>query len=104
MYAIIKANGKQYKVEPGQKIELDRINAEPGEVVSFDEVILYSNDGESVLGTPLLDGYSVKAEVLEHFRAPKIIVFKMKRRKRNRVKRGHRQEKTRLQINEIVPA
>ncbi|MDD3694734.1 MAG: 50S ribosomal protein L21 [Lentisphaeria bacterium] len=104
MYAIIKANGKQYKVEPGQKIELDRMLGEPGDMVSFDEVILYSNEGESSVGTPLLSGCSVKAELLEHFRAPKIVVFKMKRRKRNRVKRGHRQEKTRLRISEIVLA
>ena len=102
MYAIIKASGKQYKVEPGKKIELDRVSAEPGEVIDLTEVLFYSNDGQSMIGEPTISGACVKAEVVEHYRGPKLIVFKMKRRKRSRVKKGHRQEMTRLKVTEIV--
>jgi large subunit ribosomal protein L21 len=104
MYAIVKANGRQFRVEPGKKLELDRISAEPGSVIDFDEVVLFSKDGETKIGTPFVEGITVKAEVLEHFRARKLIVFKMKRRKSSRIKKGHRQEKTRIQITDIVVA
>jgi len=102
MYAIIKASGKQYKVEPGKKFEMDRVSGEPGEVIDLTEVLFYSNDGQSTIGDPTISGACVKAEVVEHFRGPKLIVFKMKRRKRSRVKKGHRQEMTRLKVTEIV--
>ncbi|MFA6930700.1 MAG: 50S ribosomal protein L21 [Lentisphaeria bacterium] len=102
MYAIIKASGKQYKVEPGKKIELDRVAGEPGEVIDLNEVLFFSNDGKATIGDPVIAGACVKAEVVEHFRGPKLIVFKMKRRKRSRVKKGHRQEMTRLKVTDIV--
>jgi len=102
MYAIIKASGKQYKVEPGKKFEMDRVSGEPGAVIDLNEVLFYSNDGQATIGDPTISGACVKAEVVEHFRGPKLIVFKMKRRKRSRVKNGHRQEMTRLKVTEIV--
>jgi len=102
MYAVIKASGKQYKVEPGQKLELDRVSAEPGDVIDLTDVLFYSNDGQATVGDPTISGACVKAEVIEHFRGPKLIVFKMKRRKRSRVKKGHRQEMTRLKVTDIV--
>ncbi len=104
MYAIIKASGKQYKVEPGKKLELDRMAGEPGEVIDLTEVLFYSNDGQVMIGDPVISGACVKAEVIEHYRGPKLVVFKMKRRKRSRVKKGHRQEMTRLKVTEIVVA
>lgn len=104
MYAIIKTSGKQYKVEPGQEFEIDRIAANEGDVVDFNEVLFIDGDGEAKIGAPTVAGAVVKAEVTKHFRGTKLIVFKMKRRKRSRVKNGHRQELTRLTVKEIVGA
>ncbi len=104
MYAIIKTSGKQYKVEPGQDFEIDRIAGEAGAAVDFNEVLLISNDQDTKFGTPTIAGAAVKAEIKEHFRGPKLIVFKMKRRKRSRCKNGHRQEMTRVTVKEIVGA
>lgn len=104
MYAIIKTSGKQYKVEVGTKFEIDRIEGEVGSVVEFGDVLLTS-DGENLnVGTPTVAGAKVTAEITDHVRGPKLIVFKMKRRKRSRVKKGHRQELTRLTVKDIVLA
>ena len=104
MYAIIKTSGKQYKVEPGQDFEIDRIAGEAGNAVDFDQVLLISDDAKTTYGTPVVAGAVVKAEIKEQFRGPKLIVFKMKRRKRSRCKNGHRQDMTRLTVKEIVGA
>lgn len=104
MYAIIKASGKQYKVEPGQDFEIDRIQGEAGTAVDFSDVLLISKDDATVFGEPTVKGAVVKAEIKEQFRGPKLIVFKMKRRKRSRCKNGHRQDMTRLTVKEIVEA
>jgi large subunit ribosomal protein L21 len=104
MYAIIKTSGKQYKVEPGQDFEIDRIAGDAGTAVDFNDVLLISNDAGTTFGAPTIAGASVKAEIKEQFRGPKLIVFKMKRRKRSRRKNGHRQEMTRLTVKEIVGA
>ena len=104
MYAIIKTSGKQYKVEPGQTFEVDRISGAAGDAVEFKDVLLISNDANTTFGTPTVPGALVKAEITEHFRGPKLIVFKMKRRKRSRRKNGHRQDLTRLTVKEIVGA
>ncbi len=102
MYAIIKTSGKQYKVEAGTKFEIDRIEGEVGSVVEFGDVLLTS-DGETLnVGNPTVAGAKVQAEITAHVRGPKLIVFKMKRRKRSRVKKGHRQELTRLTVKDIV--
>ncbi len=71
-------------------------------MIDLTEVLFYSNEGQSTIGDPTISGACVKAEVVEHFRGPKLIVFKMKRRKRSRVKNRHRQEMTRLKVTEIV--
>ncbi len=102
MYAIIKTSGKQYKVEPGQDFEIDRIPGNAGDAVDFGEVLLISNDNDTVFGAPTVSGAVVKAEIKDQFRGPKLIVFKMKRRKRSRCKNGHRQDMTRLTVKEIV--
>ncbi len=103
MYAIIKTCGRQYKVEKGSKFEIDRVAGDEGSSIEFAEVLFLSADGQATVGTPTIAGACVKAEIIEHLRGPKIIVFKMKRRKRNRVKKGHRQELTRIVITDIVP-
>ncbi len=102
MYAIIKTSGRQYKVEKGSKFTIDRVAAEEGSSIEFTEVLFVSNDGQAIVGGPTIAGACVKAEIVEHLRGPKLIVFKMKRRKRNRVKKGHRQELTRIIITDIV--
>ena len=102
MYAIIKTSGKQYKVEPDGTLEIDRIPGEAGDAVEFKNVLMVSKEGETVIGSPVIEGAVVTAEIKEQFRGPKLIVFKMKRRKRSRVKNGHRQEMTRLIIKSIA--
>ena len=101
MYAIIESGGKQYKAIPGGTIEVDRLHLDEGTSIDFDRVLLVADDNEVTVGTPTIDGALVKATVLEHFKGRKIIVFKYIPRERYRRKRGHRQQYTRLQIDEI---
>ena len=102
MYAIIKTSGKQYKVETGTTLELDRIAAEAGETITLqDSVLLLSDDSKITVGTPTVAGAVVSLQVKEHLRGPKLIVFKMKRRKRYRNKKGHRQEVTKVVVTDI---
>jgi large subunit ribosomal protein L21 len=103
MYAIIKTSGKQYKVEPGSILELDRINADAGETITLqDSVLLLSADDKITVGTPTVPGAVVSLQIKEHYRGPKLIVFKMKRRKRYRKKKGHRQELTKVVVSDIA--
>ena len=103
MYAIIKASGKQYKVEPGQEFEIDRIQGEAGQAVDFSEVLLISKDeNTTVFGEPTIAGAVVKAEIKSQFRGPKLIVFKMKRRKDYRKKNGHRAQFTEVSIKSVI--
>ncbi|MBP5300227.1 MAG: 50S ribosomal protein L21 [Victivallales bacterium] len=105
MYAIIKTSGKQYKVEPGQDFDIDRIEGDQGAAVEFGDVLaIVKDDNATVFGTPTIAGAKVTAEIKMHFRGPKLIVFKMKRRKRSRRKNGHRQDLTRVTVKEIVGA
>ena len=101
MYAVIKTGGRQYKVEPGQVVRVNKLEAQVGETVSLAEVLLVK-DGETLkAGTPLLSGATVSATVVEQDRAKKIIVFKKKRRHGYQKKQGHRQDYTALKINAI---
>jgi large subunit ribosomal protein L21 len=105
MYAIIRACGKQYRVEPGAVLDLDRLTGEPGQtVVLEDAVLLVNQDGAVTIGRPTVPGVKVSLEIGEHLRGKKIVVFKMKRRKRYRRKHGHRQELTRVTVKDIVLA
>ena len=105
MYAVVKTGGKQYRVAPGAVIKVERLDGEVGSTIALDQVLMIGDDGgEPKVGAPLVDGASVAAEVLEQSRAPKIIVFKKKRRKNYRRKRGHRQLQTVLRINDIAVA
>ncbi|MBU0511922.1 MAG: 50S ribosomal protein L21 [Chloroflexi bacterium] len=101
MYAIIESGGKQYKAVPGSTVEVDRLHIEEGTQIDLDRVFLVADDEDIRVGTPTVEGASVKATIVEHFKGRKIIVFKYIPRKRYRRKRGHRQQYTRLQIDDI---
>jgi large subunit ribosomal protein L21 len=102
MFAVIKTGGKQYRVAQGDVLEIEKLNIEAGKSVTFDEVLLVENNGETMIGTPYVDKAKVKAVVLESFKDEKIIVFKKKRRKQYKKKTGHRQLLTRIKIEEIM--
>ena len=102
MYAIVEIAGQQFKVEKDQKLYVHRLDAERGSVVEFDKVLLIDNDGKVVVGSPIVEGAKVTAEVVSHVKADKVIVFHKKRRKGYRKKNGHRQCMTELKINNVV--
>jgi len=102
MFAVFKTGGKQFRAEPGARIRVPSLVAEPGDAVTFDEILLASNDGDVKVGEPLVEGAKVTAEVVRHGRDKKVIVFKRKRRKGYRKKQGHRQGFTEVRVNEVV--
>ncbi len=102
MYAIIRLGGRQYRVEPGRFIDVDRLPYETGEEITIDDVLLVNNDGDVTVGQPTVEGASVTATVEDQFRGEKLIVFKYRQRTSYRRKRGHRQYHTRLRINGIT--
>ncbi len=102
MYAVIRTGGKQYKVAEGDVIKVEKLAGAAGDAVTFDQVLALGDDGGLRVGTPVLDGASVSAELLEQTRGEKIIVFKKKRRKNYRRKRGHRQYLTVLRVTDIA--
>lgn len=101
MYAVVEIAGKQFKVEEQQSIFVHRLAAEEGDTVAFDRVLLVDNNGNTRVGMPVLEGSSVKATVLSHVKGDKVLIFKKKRRKGYAVKRGHRQQFTRIRIESI---
>jgi large subunit ribosomal protein L21 len=101
MYAVIKTGGKQYRVEPGDVVTIERLEGDAGDAVKFDEVLLVDADGDMQIGTPSLDGATVAGTIVEQGRARKVIVFKFRRRKNYKKKNGHRQYFTRVQIDQI---
>jgi len=101
-YAVIKTGGKQYTVSPGQVLEVEKLDVEPGSEIELNEVLMVSDDGSIKTGKPLVDGAKVVARVLAQDRDKKIVVFKYKPKKRYRKKTGHRQSITRLAIQEIA--
>jgi large subunit ribosomal protein L21 len=102
MLAVVKTGGKQYTVKPGDVIRIEKLAGNPGESVQFGEVLLIKDESGTVkVGSPVLNNASVKGEILSHTRGPKIIVFKFKRRKGYRRKKGHRQNLTNVRITEI---
>jgi len=102
MFAVIKSGGRQYKVSVGQTLEVNRLPVEVGEQVHFNEVLLISDAGNTMIGTPLVDNAEVLATATKHGRGEKLIVFRYKPKKRIRHRRGHRQELTILTIDDIV--
>lgn len=102
MYAIVRTGGKQYRVEEGSDVTVERLPAEEGATVELDDVLLIADNGNVTLGTPAIEGARVLAHVEENGRAKKIIVFKYKSKVRTRKKTGHRQSFTRLAVREIL--
>lgn len=101
MYAVIEIGGKQFKIAENQKIFVPKLSSEIGAKVKFDKVLLYANDNETKVGAPTLTDIMVEATVLDHAKDDKVIVFKKKRRKGYKVRRGHRQAYTQVEINKI---
>ena len=102
MYAILDVNNRQYKVKQGQEIYVDLQDAQVGDNLTFDKVLLAENDGNFSIGTPSLSNASVGASVIDHVKGDKVIVFKKKRRKGYKVKNGHRQQYTKIRIDSIT--
>ena len=102
MYALVDIKGKQYKVEKGSIIKIDRLNSESGDKLEFDSVLLVSDEDEIQVGQPFLKGIKIKATVEDHVLDKKLIVFKYKKRKGYRKKQGHRQKYTLLKVEDIA--
>lgn len=98
MLAVIKTGGKQYVVSPGTKVRIEKIKAEEGQEVLFEDVFLVADGKDIQIGAPVVTGTKVKAKVLSHGKGDKLIVFKYKPKKRQRTKKGHRQPYTEIQI------
>jgi large subunit ribosomal protein L21 len=98
MYAVIRTGGKQYKVAPNDVIVVEKLMADKGALVQFDEVLMVGGEGKSTVGTPLVAGALVTATVLDQDKGDKVIIFKKRRRKNYRRKKGHRQFETTLRI------
>ena len=101
MFAVIKAGGKQYKVAEDQVLKVEGVKGEPGTIVQLGDVIMLGGDTPE-MGSPMVEGASVAAEIIEHGRGPKVIAFKKRRRKNSRRKRGHRQDFVLIRISEIL--
>ena len=102
MYAVIETGGKQYRVELGSEIEVDRMDVEPGQTIDLERVLLVADGDEAAIGQPVVDGARVSASVLRQSRGDKIVVFKYKPKARTRVKQGHRADLTVLRIADIA--
>ncbi|MCE3046902.1 50S ribosomal protein L21 [Helicobacter kayseriensis] len=102
MYAIFKNGGKQYKVQEGSIVLLDKMSLEPKSKITFEEVLFLIDNETSKIGTPFVQGAKIEAEVINEGRARKVITFKKRRRKDSKVKRGFRRDFTRVRITKIV--
>ena len=101
-YAIVEISGRQFWIETGKYYDFNRIPTELGKEITLNRVLLLNNDGEIFVGKPYLQSVKVKGKILEHLRGRKTIVYKMKPKKKARKKQGHRQELTRVLIEEIT--
>jgi len=101
MYAVVETGSKQYRVAPGDTIEVESLAADEGQEVTLDRVLFVANEGKFSVGAPTVDKAAVVADVVKHTRGPKLIAFKMKRRKGFHKTVGHRQELTVLKVKEI---
>ena len=102
MYAIVEISGKQFKVEKKQKLFVNRLDVAEGKKISFDNVLMINDGSKSSVGSPNVSGVQVDAKVLKHLKSDKVIVFKKKRRKGYKVRNGHRQAITEIEISDIL--
>lgn len=102
MYAVIQTGGKQYRVEPGQTLSVEKLPGELGETVNFDDVLLVSDESKVTVGRPMVNGAKVTAQIVEQGKDKKVTIFKFQRRKNYRRRYGHRQLFTSVKINEVV--
>ena len=102
MYAVIQTGGKQYRVTPGDEVSIEKLDGEVGDEIRFDQVLLVRDDDGIQLGHPYVDGTAVTCTVVAQERARKILVFKFKRRKNYKRLNGHRQQLTRIRVNQIT--
>ena len=102
MFAVVSIGGHQYKVSEGDEIYVNRLAKNEGDKVTFDEVLLVENDGDTKVGSPTIASASINATILGHSKADKVIVFKKKRRKGYRKKNGHRQSITKIKVDAIT--
>jgi len=102
MFAVIKTGGKQYKVQEGDILQVEKLDAEEGKEISFNRVLLIDNGKKTLIGTPFVEKALVRAVVLENLKGKKVIIFKKKRRKQYKKKSGHRQEFTEVKIEKII--
>jgi len=102
MFAVIRTGGKQYRVQVGDVLEIEKLGREEGQQVMFDQVLLIEDDKQTLIGTPVIENARVVGEVLANLKDEKVLVFKKKRRKQHKKMRGHRQELTRVKIGEIL--
>jgi len=102
MYAIVEIGGHQFKVEKTRRIYVNELEAEEGDSIEFENVLLIDADGDIKVGTPYVEGAKVTAKVLQHLKDDKIIIFKKKRRKGYKMKRGHRQYLSQIEIEDII--
>jgi large subunit ribosomal protein L21 len=103
MYAVIKTGGKQYRVKEGDLLEIEKLGAEKGQKINFDQVLLIEDESRVLVGTPVVENAVVRAEVVENYKGDKVLIFKKKRRKQYRRTKGHRQELTKVRIEKIHP-
>lgn len=101
MYAVIKTGGKQYRVQQGDVIYVEKLDAQNDEVVNFEVLMLAKDDAEAVIGTPVVAGAAVEGKVLNQVKAAKVVVYKYKAKKNERKKQGHRQPYTKVEITAI---
>ncbi len=102
MYAIVEIAGQQFKVEKDKKLFVHQLDANEGDSVEFEKVLLVDNDGKVAVGTPTVSGAKITAKVLAHVKGEKVLVFKKKRRKSYQKMNGHRQQFTQIQVETIV--
>ena len=102
MYAVIETGGKQYRVEPGQTLVVEKLNGSAGDAVEFDRVLLVSTADAVAVGRPLIEGAKVTGEIVDQVQGPKLTVFKFRRRKDYRRRTGHRQDLTAVKIGQVV--
>jgi large subunit ribosomal protein L21 len=102
MFAVIRTGGKQYRVEPGATINVEKLTGDVGEKVTINDVLLYANGEDVRVGSPVVEGAGVQAEIVSHKRGPKLVIFKKLRRHGKQLKKGHRQDQTVLRIKDIA--